>query len=416
MGIFNRKKKQENDTKNSNRAPITLYTSIGDSARVKKALAERFSDMTDKVTDSIIENGTESFSIHLKDGSVVESHVNTGEDFISRQIPGMRNFFAQVECENQELHQSVLKQISVFNCIVGNTYELNDDENRANYIIKTFFNAAGDINGLVLTPDMRLFSSDGKLVFSVEGKSDYDKYIPIANADVLDSDAEETPADLARKERSIALLEEKGVPYIAHLRAAVMESEACIKPLDEIARRLLAVFGVCVYCEARGSGESWDESQKYLNKIDEILGGKLDETLTLEEKEFIAIKEPDPDAYAKFGWRYECCHVLMWALGQTPELGYPDKICDVSAMGNIIWQLDSLTELIENAKLRAKDEILDAADLILRYDWACVDARIKGKESPAGLNGEVVLEWHYAFNWLVGANGEAGWDQITTTT
>ena len=416
MGLFDRKKKQGQEPKNNNRAPITIYALIGDSTRVKKALTERFADMTDDVTESIVENGTESFSILLKDGTTVESQANTGNDMVGQQIPGMYNFFAQAECENRKLHESVLKQISVFNCIIGNTYELNGDESRTNRIVDRFFTAAGDINGLVLLPDMRLFSADGKLVFSMAGESDYEEYIPIGNADVIDSAAEETPDDLARKERSIALLEKKGIPFFSYLRAPVMESEARIKSPDETAKRLLAMFGVCVYCEARGGGETWDESQKYLNKIDEILGGKLGETLTPEETEFLAVKEPGQNAYGKFGWRYECCHVLMWALGKTPELGYPDQLCDVSAMGSIIWKLDSLTEFLEGANPRTKDELLDAADLILRYDWACVDARVKGVDSPAGLNEEVVVEWHYALNWLVGANGDPGWDHVTINT
>ena len=61
-------------------------------------------------------------------------------------------------------------------------------------------------------------------------------------------------------------------------------------------------------------------------------------------------------------------------------------------------------------------EILDAADITLRYDWACVEARIHGKEAPASLNGGVVMERHYAFNWIIGANGGAGWDDIQPNT
>ena len=33
---------------------------------------------------------------------------------------------------------------------------------------------------------------------------------------------------------------------------------------------------------------------------------------------------------------------------------------------------------------------MDAADITLRYDWACVEARVHGKEAPASLNGDVV--------------------------
>ena len=70
---------------------------------------------------------------------------------------------------------------------------------------------------------------------------------------------------------------------------------------------------------------------------------------------------------------------------------------------------------MEAAVLRSMDEILDMQDLVLRYDWACVDARVHHKEVPM-LSSDIVFEWHYALNWLVQADGIADWDQVTTTT
>lgn len=57
----------------------------------------------------------------------------------------------------------------------------------------------------------------------------------------------------------------------------------------------------------------------------------------------------------------------------------------------------------------------DRQDLIFRYDWACVEARIHGKELTA-VSGDIVFEWHYALNWLVGAEGITDWDEVRTTT
>jgi hypothetical protein len=36
------------------------------------------------------------------------------------------------------------------------------------------------------------------------------------------------------------------------------------------------------------------------------------------------------------------------------------------------------------------DEILDQADLIYRYDWACVDARLKQQDAPENLNASLL--------------------------
>jgi hypothetical protein len=211
-------------------------------------------------------------------------------------------------------------------------------------------------------------------------------------------------------------LKEKNIPYITHLHSAVSEDEARVRFAQEISERLFSVFALCVYSEGRSQGESWEEAQKYIHNIDKILGGNLDNVLSPEEKEFLSVKEPNQQSIAKFGWRYECCYVLMWALGLIEELAYPSDLCDVSSMAKLLFDTKNMKSFLESIKVRSHEKILDAADLILRYNWACVDARVKGKESPAGLNGEVVVEWHYAFNWLIGANQNADWDDIQTNT
>ncbi|EGO64316.1 hypothetical protein ALO_08535 [Acetonema longum DSM 6540] len=53
--------------------------------------------------------------------------------------------------------------------------------------------------------------------------------------------------------------------------------------------------------------------------------------------------------------------------------------------------------------------------MIYRYDWACVDARIKKKPAPGGLNDEVVVERHRALNWLV-CYMDQEWDCVATNT
>jgi hypothetical protein len=73
-------------------------------------------------------------------------------------------------------------------------------------------------------------------------------------------------------------------------------------------------------------------------------------------------------------------------------------------------------EFIRDAKLLSADEILDATDLIYRYDWVCVNSRLNGKLAPAGLDASVVYERHYALNWLTGYLDKADWDDVTTET
>lgn len=72
---------------------------------------------------------------------------------------------------------------------------------------------------------------------------------------------------------------------------------------------------------------------------------------------------------------------------------------------------------MKTVNLRSIDEILDEADLIYRYHWACVDARIHRKNVPADLDSGVVFERHWGLNWLIGKGTDDGnWDCVSTNT
>lgn len=75
----------------------------------------------------------------------------------------------------------------------------------------------------------------------------------------------------------------------------------------------------------------------------------------------------------------------------------------------------STEQFIAEASLRPLAQVLDEADLIVRYHWAAVDARINRKPCPAGVDPGVVYERHYALNWLIGYGNQA-WDDVATDT
>lgn len=74
-------------------------------------------------------------------------------------------------------------QIRVFNCVTGITFDLNDNEDRTNYILNRLFEIAGDVNGFLLYPSMQIFTGEGKLLFSAKGESQLTEFIPVGNAD-----------------------------------------------------------------------------------------------------------------------------------------------------------------------------------------------------------------------------------------
>jgi hypothetical protein len=207
-----------------------------------------------------------------------------------------------------------------------------------------------------------------------------------------------------RKKRSEELLKTRGIPINPFLPAIESEEETTPRSAKEIAIRAVGLCAVAL----RGGGLRQQDVMSLLN------GKNLWVSATPEEKKFLLKNKPDRQEMINFKWRYESLWVLLWALGRAEDLGAPTSICDVRRAVRMVLDIPS-EDLIQGAKSRPISEILDEADLIYRYDWAVVDARIKGKEAPGNLNPGVVYERHYALNWLIGYMGQE-WDYVTTDT
>ena len=412
MGLFDRKKKdKDKDKEKWQDAVLTLYACRGDMDIIPDKIKEAFSGLGEELSRT--ESG--SLRLLLKDGSAMEFFICSDPSETAAQAAGMANFFSKANLDNQEVMKAVLIQIQLFNCIVGINFQVNEESARTTAVIEAVYRLAEGITAFVLHPNMSLYHSDGRLLVSIDGRTDFEAFSPVGDASLLDRDRpEETQADQDRKARSIAACKSRNIPYIEHLRAAVYESECRIPAKEEILHRSAAVFAACVYAEVHTSGQC-EEPKKAAKEMTEELDKRygINDWLSAKERAYLEGKMDDAASHNRFGWRYECCAVLLWALSLY-DLGEPDEICDASILGGIMWNND-FDSLMEKAQLRSKEELLDMQDLIFRYDWACVDARIHGNELAA-VSGDIVYEWHYALNWLVGAEGITDWDEVRTTT
>jgi len=209
---------------------------------------------------------------------------------------------------------------------------------------------------------------------------------------------------LARKQRSEAILRAEGVPFLPTLPVVENETTLNLRYVEAVAWRAQALCLVAL----KGEGLEQDKILRFLREYE------LYSALTPKERKFIYDETPLDHDRIQFAWRYECYWVLLWALSYVDDLGRPDHICDVPMAVKIMFQR-SACEFIRDAQLRTSGEILDVVDVIYRYDWACVEARLKGREAPAGLDSGVVMERHHALNWLVGYMDQE-WDDVTTDT
>ena len=399
-------KKQEPQEQN---AAIRLYSCRKNTAIIPSVFEKAFEcKKLDSVNDS-------EFVLTLNDDTFLKMRIITNKKETMGQAYGMANFFSKSPVKNQVLKENILQQMKLFNCIISIQFTINSDEERTNNIIKSIYGTAKALTAFVLVPTMQVFHYDGRLLIDTEGQSAFDTFHPIASADFLEKEIKPTEVDKARKQKSIEILKNKKVPYLEELRSAVFDAETTLQTKEAILQRFVAVYATAIQAQIYMSGE-YDNPEQTMQEQIKRLEEKyhVSNYFSPKEKEYIdhpPVKEPK--MFNLYAWRCECCSVFLWALSLS-ELKEPNQFCELVELGNIIWNHD-MDSLSKKAKLRSKEEILELQDLTLRYDWACVDARINNKTIEA-LDFGVVYERHYALNWLLTVDGISDWDAVMTTT
>lgn len=209
---------------------------------------------------------------------------------------------------------------------------------------------------------------------------------------------------LERRTRSMAKLKSELVPLNEWL--PTIEAEGDVKPrvAREVVLRAVSLLAVAL----KGEGLEKEHIDTITNKFQIALA------YSPKEKAFIDAPSPSETEKAANSWRYEAAYILFWALGYAETPSAPRTPHDPAALVTLI-KAHNLDQLISGAKLKSTKEILDQADLIYRYRWALVDARVKGIAAPAGLNDDVAMEQHQALNWLIRYMDE-DWDDISLDT
>jgi hypothetical protein len=209
---------------------------------------------------------------------------------------------------------------------------------------------------------------------------------------------------LDRRARSMARLSAEGVPLNPWLPVIETEAGLRLPPTEQVAMRAVAALVVALKSEGLEQGHVDDLVEDW----------QLQLWLSPDEAAFIANPSPDAREREILTWRYEAANALLWALGFVERLDGPRETCDPAELTRLLKE-NARQQFLTQARLRPAGEILDQADLIFRYRWALVDARINGRPAPAGLSGDVAMERHHAFNWLI-YHDEQPWDEVSLDT
>ncbi|MFA7446270.1 MAG: DUF4272 domain-containing protein [Flavobacteriaceae bacterium] len=209
-----------------------------------------------------------------------------------------------------------------------------------------------------------------------------------------------------RKKQTEKYLKSLNIPFIEHLPLIEEESEVKIRTAQEIAERILVLVYLAYVSEVVDERE---------NVIDFLKTNSLWDKVSPDEKELFQKEELTDQETANISWRSEGVWLLLWTINKVEKLDLPTEQVEIPEIVSRLPEfLTDPTEFIKNANVRPTTEILDASDLIYRLHWATRNADLNNQPMPANLDLSIIMERHYAINWVTFYADE--WDEISTDT
>ncbi len=275
-------------------------------------------------------------------------------------------------------------------------------------------------------PPSEPIAEGGQLPLPTE-ELDVEEILPPATAESIeypsvDQWADATPSQRARALRSFTQLKQRNVPVYPGPLLVEDDKQVQLQDAREVARRAIILWALAL----RAEGTPKQEVAALIDKADAW------DSVSPSEREILqaaAIEPPMADALV---WRLESLWVMLWALGHVEELRWPDDMCNVPRLVEIMRAQESDPAFIQEATLRGVDQILDAQDLTMRINWAIRETSLREQATiPLRLDWSGEVNWvpiaqcpgvgvteerHHALNWLVQFLAPKNWDEVDTPT
>lgn len=355
---------------------------------------------------------TSKIKIAYRERTIPSYYISETENSpLTENLRGMYGFVNSLPTKNEDVKNRFLQKILTINSEFS--IDAEGEVNVLGVLIPTF---AHDFDAFVFAqPGLPISRSDGQhfldknlqLIIDTEGNCEVDTLEINIESKYFDEPATPTERQQTRKDRSEAILREHTIRVNASLPCIQDDETTELRKPQDIARRIciLAMTNYVAFGNLTG-----DEAASCLKQHG------LWEYATKDEKLFLA--NPIEEKKSHETWKCEDIWLLMWAIKRVDDLYFPDKLC---SLDNIPYEeypvgpgKDPNTFITAIKESRNKSEILDAADLHYRINWACVDARIYDEEI-ARVHPGVVYERCYALNWLIRYRGQE-WDSISCDT
>lgn len=182
------------------------------------------------------------------------------------------------------------------------------------------------------------------------------------------------------------------------------DSEMELRSADEVAKRILALIAVTerVYEQPPVTIEKW------------VKHHSIHQYFSPDEQQFFYNGTITDQEKAAFSWKAEAMVPLIWSLGGISELPPLNEKIDLSTIKMIENALVNPELFIKSAKLRNKQEIMNAEADLYHQHWRVRDADLFDKQMPEELDPGIVYERRYGASWLVGWGED--WDNVPTDT
>ena len=204
--------------------------------------------------------------------------------------------------------------------------------------------------------------------------------------------------DKNRIEKNISFLKLDDIPFNREMRTIPINSNTVIKSEEEILNRLIIDFTIALFAKYSSGEEKL--LNKAFNKTDEKLGVRK----LLTDKDIILIDrildgKCSKNELENLELLFEDVNVYLWALGLISKPVSRQR-CNVNEMTRIMFKPRNYLDLLYKCNLRSKRELLEYADLVNRYLYACRQYEMKGIREDK-LIKSVVERQANAINYVV---------------
>lgn len=334
--------------------------------------------------------------------------LNTIECPVTTQLTGMYRFVAALPAANVQLQSLLLKKIETINAELVFIIEpkLTDTLKKLLFEITQAYDAfiftqPGTI--ISKSPVQQFLDKHFNLILDTAGNAGNGLVNIEISSQYFDDQQPASPEQVERKKRSEALLIQNGIMTNTHLPYTPSLETVKVRSKQAVIERVYALTLIA----AKGEGVPMEQLEKV--KSDLAINGLSPYENQIYTKAVLSDQEK-----INAIWRYESLYVLLWALGFIETLPHPSGICDVPKIVELVIR-QSRPAFEHSATLRSNLEILDELDKVYRMHWACVQARLTGKQPGGELMGSVIYERHYALNWLT-CYQDQDWDDVSTDT